>query len=336
MDIVRKQSNGRTTYHSKKTGKRIDKPTVIARIQSLKIPPAYKRVKISSNKNSKIQAIGYDTKMRPQYIYHKDYIEQQKKLKFTDLIYFGKKIKRIRKDMYQNIELCSRSKNYMSLECVISVILFLIDRCNFRVGCDKYKKLYNSYGVTTLNKSHLKLKTNSIKIEFVGKKGVVNKAEIKNNNVCQALSKLCETNDGEYLFYYQDKKNDRYRVTEKHINNYLKKYHKSLTVKMFRTWSANYILLKEILNLSLPESEKEAKKNINLAVKKAAYQLHHTASVSKNSYMNNEIINLYLKNYKKFKRLIEFFRKSNGNLPSINRLLNLILVQIVKDNKLNY
>ena len=97
---------------------------------------------------------------------------------------------------------------------------------------------------------------------------------------------------------------------------------------MFRTWNANYILLKEILNLELPTSPTMAKKNINVAVKKAAGQLHHSSNVSKKSYMNNEIVDLYLTDPMKFKRLIELFRKSNGNLPTINRLLNLILYKL--------
>ena len=60
--------------------------------------------------------------------------------------------------------------------------------------------------------------------------------------------------------------------------------------------------------------------------------MHHTSHVSKKSYMNNEIIELYLKDYDKFKSLIEYFRKDNGNLPSIDRLLNLILGEIIKNN----
>ena len=56
--------------------------------------------------------------------------------------------------------------------------------------------------------------------------------------------------------------------------------------------------------------------------------MHHTAHVSKKSYMNNEIIDLYLEDYSKFKKLIEYFRKENGNLPNIDRLLNLILSEI--------
>ena len=321
-------------YFDNKSKKYINDKNILNRINNLKIPPAYTNVIISKKHNSKIQAIGFDSKKRPQYIYNKDFIEQQKKLKFSDLVYFGKKIKRIRKDINLNLKNCyNNNLNILNKKCIISIILYLIDKCNFRVGCDKYQKLYNTIGATTLNKTHIKKMTNSISINFIGKKGVHNSSTIKNPMICSLLLELCNINDKDFLFYYMDESSNKYRITERHINQYLKKYHKSLSVKMFRTWSANYILLKEILNLDLPNSVSEAKRNINKAVKKAAFHMHHTAHVSKKSYMNNEIINLYLEDYNKFKKLIEYFRKENGNLPNIDRLLNLILSEINKNNK---
>ncbi len=42
--------------------------------------------------------------------------------------------------------------------------------CNFRVGNIKYLKDNNSYGITTIKKSHIKLKTNNnVIIDFIGK-----------------------------------------------------------------------------------------------------------------------------------------------------------------------
>jgi len=330
MNIIRlnNKKTNKFTYKHVLSKKNISDKKILDRIKSLKIPPAYTNVSISNDPNSKIQSIGTDTKKRKQYTYHPEYIEHQSKIKFNDLIVFGKKIKRIRKDINLNIEKCSNNPKLLySKECIISIVLYLIDYCNFRVGCEKYKKLYNSFGVTTLNKSHIKINNNNVYIEFIGKKGVLNKNKIKKTSVCHLLKSLCDTSD-EYLFYYFDSKNNKYRITEKHINDYLKKYHKSLTVKMFRTWNANYILLKEILNLDLPTSESMAKKNISLAIKKAANQMHHSANVSKKSYMNSDIVELYLENPIKFKKLVELFRKNNGNLPTIGRLLNLLLTNI--------
>jgi len=297
-------------------------------IKSIKIPPAYTQVKISKNPDSKIQCIGTDTKKRKQYIYHPEHTENQKKIKFSDLIQFGRKIKRIRKNIYTNLINCSKNIDLLyDKETIISLVLYLIDNCNFRVGCEKYKKLYNSYGATTLNKNHFRFSKNYAIIEFIGKKGILNKSKVVNHSICDLLKNLC-VKDSEYIFYYFDSKGDKYKISEKHINDYLKKYQPNLTVKMFRTWNANYILLKELLNLNLPENETQSKKNINIAVKKAAGQMHHSTNVSKKSYLNSEIVDLYLSNPTKFKRLVDFFRKTNGNLPTINRLLNLILTHI--------
>ena len=286
-------------YKNKMSNKVVSDTKTIERIKSLKIPPAYTNVLISNNPTSKIQCIGVDTKKRKQYTYHTDHLETQSKLKFEDLILFGKKIKRIRKDIYTNIVKChANSRLLYDKDCVISIVLYLIDFCNFRVGNEKYKKLYNSFGVTTLNSSHFKFNKNHTTIEFIGKKGILNKNKITNSNMCFLLKTLCNNKD-EYMFYYLDSKNNKYRITEKHINDFLKKYNYSLTVKMFRTWNANYILLKELLNLELPVTPIKAKKNIGIAIKKAAKQMHHSRNVSKKSYMSSEIVDLYLKNPKK-------------------------------------
>ena len=332
LNIIRTIDNRtkKFKYINKNTKKNIDNTTILNYINSLKIPPAYKDVNISSNKNKKVLAIGIDTKNRKQYIYNKLFTEQQKHVKFDNLNIFGKKIKRIRRDILQSLLKCSNNNDFITnKQCVISLILYLIDKCNFRVGCEKYKELYNSYGVTTLNSSHLRFNKNNVVIEFIGKKGVLNKAYVKNKIVCDLLKKICETNKkNEYLFIYNDDKNNKYRINETHINNYLKKYNELISVKMFRTWSANYILLREILNYPLPNSDNEAKKNITKIIKKAAFFMHHTTNVSRKSYMNAEIIDLYLNHYIKFKNLIEQFRKKNGNLPNLDRLLNLILFTI--------
>jgi DNA topoisomerase-1 len=328
MDIIKRRGG----YFNKLSKKKIKDRGVINRIKSLRIPPCYNNVVISKDPLSKIQAIGVDSKKRRQYIYHKDHINKQKIVKFGDLIYFGRKIKRIRKDINYNINRCVEDKeNISELDSIISIILYIIDRCNFRVGCQKYKELYNTYGVTTLNKSHLHFTKNGVVIKFIGKKGVMNKDMISNNKICSILNNLIVKNSGDYLFYYIDRNSNTIKVTEKHINNYLKRYHKTITVKMFRTWSANYKLLRELLKYDLPKNVSEAKKNINMAVKKAAGHMHHTPFVSKVSYMNNGIIQLYqdLDN-NKFYKMLNFFRKTNGDLPNIDRLLNLILQKIVE------
>ena len=71
-------------YFHKSTKKTIKHKKTLLRIKSLKIPPNYRKVKISKSPTSKVQAIGEDTKGRKQYIYHPDFVEEQQEAKFQD------------------------------------------------------------------------------------------------------------------------------------------------------------------------------------------------------------------------------------------------------------
>ena len=225
-------------YLNKKTKRVIKDQKQIDRIKSLRIPPGYTNVEISKGVRSKVQAIGEDDKGRKQYIYSKSYVKAQEKVKFTDLIVFGKNVEKIRSSVKKQL---GKGTFEINKDSLIALVLYLIDNCNFRVGCEKYKKLYNSYGVTTLNKKHLQFGKKNLTIEFTGKKGVVNKAVITNKKMCNMLRVLCGKNGDEYLFQY-DKLNNLH-VSEKHVNQFLKKFDPKIKVKMFRTWNANMILI---------------------------------------------------------------------------------------------
>ena len=326
MNITRTKKN---QYYNKKKRSIIKEKNILSRIKNLKIPPAYHNVLISSDPNSKIQATGYDDLNRKQYIYHSKFLEQQKEIKFSDLIKFGKKIKRIRKDINKNI---SKFENLLNKDKVISIMLYLMDKCNFRVGSEKYRKKYNTYGVTTLNVKHLTFKPKHLEIRFIGKKNVMNVSSITNEHAILYLKFLCTINkDNEYIFYYKnDKLNEAFHINEKHINKYLQKYDKFLTAKMFRTWTANHLLIKLLLEEEIPKSDSIAKKHINKILGKIAFKLHHTKDVSKKSYVNNKIVQLYLTNFNLFYKIINNSKKSNGELPTIDRLLNIFLEYLAK------
>ena len=74
-----------------------------------------------------------------------------------------------------------------SKEKQIALILKLIMDCNFRVGNEKYCKENNSFGVTTLQKKHIKIKDNKVTIDFNGKKNVRNTCTIRNKKLVKTL-----------------------------------------------------------------------------------------------------------------------------------------------------
>ena len=168
MDIRRIKVEEEYKYINRKTKKRVNKRT-LNRIKSLRIPPSYKKIRISNSAKDKVQAIGVDELGRKQYTYNPKFVEEQQEIKFQDLIQFGKKIKRIRKDYRSIIDsnLPIHNKNK-----IISIVLYFLDHCKFRIGSEEYKKKYNTYGATTINTNHILFNENEVEIKFVGKKSV--------------------------------------------------------------------------------------------------------------------------------------------------------------------
>lgn len=132
------------------------------RIKKLRIPPMWTNVKIDKNPKSKIQATGYDSKLRKQYIYNKDFVEKNKSLKF-------KKMNTFNYGKYISVINHYISKNDLSKDCVVANVIKLMEDLNIRVGNESYKKENGSYGITTMLKTHFKNNT----FNFVGKKGIV-------------------------------------------------------------------------------------------------------------------------------------------------------------------
>jgi len=317
------------------TDTRTQKRVRMEHLDKLYIPPAYTSVKVSSNPKSKVLAIGLDSRGRKQYIYNKAHTEEQSVLKFSDLKIFGKKIRKIRSDIWNTI-MRYQGKTTKSLDLLLSqdfqiaLVIYLVDKCNFRIGNSKYKQLYNSYGITTINSDHINSSGNSgVEIRFSGKKGVENQAKVCNKYIGPILRDLKSVNcNREYLFSYIDDKREISRITERHINNFLKRYNSSITVKMFRTWAANYTLLHELIKMGAPECEKKTKKNVKLAIEKSARGLHHTSGVSKKSYMNNEILELYQSNPMAFFAIIRRYKSPTGRLPDTDTIFSRLLEDI--------
>ena len=284
--IVRKKYGKKFKFFDK-NGKEISKSQASKYIDFY-IPPAYDNVKINLSKG-RLRAIGFDDKGRSQYIYNKKYTEKQSKIKFNKLVDFGKNYDKIYQTIISDLYTTSETKNKQ-----IATILMLIIDCDFRIGNDKYTKENNSYGVTTLEKRHIKTNKNKIIIDFIGKKGVRNKCILTNKKVIKNLkSKKKTINKHDRIFTYR-KDNNYYTIKSTDVNNYLKKLG-NWSSKYFRTWSANISLIDNLNSgLSLKQS-----------IEKTADKLHHTPAICKKNYLDSKLIKLYEKNQKKF---LEYFK----------------------------
>ena len=93
---IKRKTNDKYTYsYVDKKNKKVNSKLVKCYLEGLYLPPAHENVKINTNKNAKIRAIGYDNKGRAQYTYNKKHIEKQSKSKFKHMIKFGESYKKI-------------------------------------------------------------------------------------------------------------------------------------------------------------------------------------------------------------------------------------------------
>src|SRR4051794_12638373 len=70
-------------------GSLIDDEKSLTRIRKLRIPPAWRDVRIARGDSSPLQAVGLDSKGRTQYLYHPRFRARQEEEKFKRVVEFG-------------------------------------------------------------------------------------------------------------------------------------------------------------------------------------------------------------------------------------------------------
>lgn len=287
--LFRKQTKNGFIYYDKNNNE------IDITERKLYIPPNWTDVRVAKSVNSKVQAIGTDSMGRIQYIYNENHIKKAEKNKYNRLYEFTLKMPKLLRYMNTHKKEYKYSKNR-----VIVTMLTLINKLYLRVGNDKYSKLHNSYGISTLRKKHIKLENDVIYLKFKGKSGKILEYEYKNKNIYEHLKELLELK-GYNIFKYVLDGNIK-NITSSDLNSYINQYMGDFTCKDFRTYAANHHFIKSLMKLTKKEIPKKSKikKYINLSIKETSNYLRHTPSVSKSSYVANYIIGVYEKNPKFF------------------------------------
>src|SRR5919107_436847 len=83
-------------YRYPGTGETVREERVLARIEDLKVPPAWQDARIARSPSAKVQAIGYDSADRLQYLYHPKYRERKEREKFERILRFSEALPRMR------------------------------------------------------------------------------------------------------------------------------------------------------------------------------------------------------------------------------------------------
>lgn len=315
--VTKIKLNDKTTYSFKykwKNKKTVTDKKTIQRINKLRIPPAYKNVKIYSS-TSKIQYTALDNKGREQKGYHEIWIQERNRKKFRDLIEFVKAYPKIIKKINKLLPVSDVLK---TKEQMVALAVGLLDVCRIRPGSYKHLRDTGSYGTTTLCKKHIKKKVINgktyISLKFVGKSGVINECKLKSTTkIAKSLYKLSKKIKKPQSYIFNTKK---YKVFASDINIFLQEIGGPyISGKSFRTYHANIAFVQKIIpSLTKPMTELQRKKHVIDVIKQVAEELHHNPSTFKNSYLFTPIKTLYIEDPDKF--------KMNFNNNDINKALS--------------
>jgi DNA topoisomerase-1 len=284
---------------------------LVKRLTSIYIPPAYKDIVVAKSANNKIQAIGTDKRGRRQYVYNNNYTKKRNDRKYEDIMELAKKISAIEMDNDKLLrELVKRDViNWDIPDDYIPIIVYMLRTYHFRIGNERYVNDNHSYGITTLRAEHIKwdsINSNKFTIEFIGKKGILNQFSDNNPLMAKLFRKLIEGSkrkghDG-FLFKYIHEGNAVF-ITPEHIQAFFQEKYKSyITPKMFRTWYGNYhllVCLRKMFNEGkLKPRLKKMEKNeiVRECSEHVSSKLNNTPTVSKQSYIDDKILELVMQN----------------------------------------
>lgn len=313
----RKRKGSGFTYKDHE-GNTVKEKEVLDRIKKLVIPPAWQDVWISPYPHGHLQVTGTDARGRKQYRYHPEWNKIRNQSKFYRLRRFANALPAIRKQVEADLK-----RKGLPYEKVVALVVKLIELTNIRIGNDAYKKLYGSFGLTTLRDKHVKFKGEAVNFEFTGKKGVKHKIKLQSRRLAN-LVKRCKEVPGYELFQYYDDDGTHHSIGSADVNNYIKEITgEDFTAKDFRAWAGSLNALCAFYEAGDHTGMTDCKKKIVGVLDSVAKKLGNTRSVCKKYYVHPTVIAAY-ENGNISKYICED-ESENGDLNAEERaLLNLL------------
>ena len=286
----RRRGSQRRFRYDDSRGRRITDAEKLARIEELRIPPAWRDVWISPRPNAKLQATGIDRAGRRQYLYHPEYRAQQEQAKYDKLVRFAERLPDMRKAMSKDLDAEEFSPEWTS-----ALAVKLINLGWFRVGSERYAKQYRTFGITTLNKSHVNVRGNRVSFKYRGKHKVWVRSAVIDRDLAEAMRALKSLAGGRRLFRYELPDGSYSNLSSRKLNEYIREHMgDDFTAKDFRTWGGTLIAALAFAEHGIPETETEAKRVVAGVMRVVGERLGNTPAVARSSYVSPAVVEQYL------------------------------------------
>lgn len=256
-------------------------PATLARIEALKIPPAYVNVWISMDPLTHIQVRANDSKGRPQYRYHEIWTnEVLTTAKFDRMKKFGEILPTLHEAIAQDL-----GKSAPDEKTRMAAVARLLEVAGIRIGSERYVEENGSYGLTTLEVQQISVKENELRFQFVGKEHIAHDITVKDPLLASAVEKMIKGKAANEKIF---------SVEAAEVNEYIKTHGgQGFSAKDFRTWVGTVTAAKSLFARGPPKSEKDRKAAELEAATASSDRLHNTPTVARSSYIHPMIFEAY-------------------------------------------
>jgi DNA topoisomerase-1 len=288
--IVREGSKTKGFRYKGPTGRAIIDRAQLERINALRIPPAWRDVHVSTDPRAAIQVWGFDDRGRKQYKYHSRAVEKGELRKYYRVRQMARDLPTLRARIMRDFR-----RKGLSKEKVCAGIVRLISQGFFRVGSERYQKENNTFGITTMRKSHvLVLDDQTVEFEYRGKRSITQRNVVDGKDLAKFITELLQTPGPRLFRYLEDGKWQN--VDSGDVNDYIESIAQfPYTAKDFRTWGGTLRAATVLADLGKGKSQNERKKNVVTAVRLVAAELGNTPTICRKSYVHPVVVMKYLR-----------------------------------------
>jgi DNA topoisomerase-1 len=264
-------------------GEPVDADT-LARLKRLAIPPAWTHVWADPDPDAALQAVGVDAKGRSQYRYHPKIVADRARDKFEHVARFAEALPRLRAAAETGLAAAGLGRDR-----VLAAAVRLLERGFFRVGNEEYARDNHTYGLTTLQRTQVRVNGDALAFDYTAKEHLHRVVEVCDRQAAAVVRALLRRPDESTVLLAWTADRTRWvHVTSAHVNAYV---HSVVGIdasaKSFRTWAGTVLAAAalggaDIVGLARPN----ARSAETAAVQATATLLGNTPSVARASYIH--------------------------------------------------
>jgi DNA topoisomerase-1 len=271
------------------TGRVVRDRRTLERIEVLRIPPAWRDVRVAASARSGIQAWGYDARGRRQYRYHDRAVQRRELRKYYRIRELAKSLPKVRAVLRQDA-----AHRELTRRTIAATVLRLISESFCRVGGERYARENGTYGITTLRKKHVAIEGDCVVLSYLGKSNKKQRQVIVSRELTRLVARQLRT-PGSRLFRYRGADGGWCDLTARDVNNYVhERVGPQYSAKDFRTWGGTLRAATVLAELGAARNEREAKRNIALAMRLVSSELGNTPAICRSSYVHPIVMARYL------------------------------------------